>query len=113
MADIKVGYLGKFEFVDSQRTYCETFGDDPMIFPANPTNHNKNMAEKELYTFYEFFMFDGSIHIIRKLYVGTDNVDDSMSTQEVCQSLINVNKEWEGFYGKLVAITPDILFENI
>ena len=42
--DIKVGYFGHFEFVDSQRAHHETFGDDPMIFTANPTNQNKTMA---------------------------------------------------------------------
>ena len=49
---IKVGYFGKFEFVDSQRAHCENFDKDPMVFPANPTNQNKTMTEKELYTFY-------------------------------------------------------------
>ena len=50
--DIKVGHFGKFEFVDSQRAHCETFGEVPTIFLANPTNQNKTMTEKELYTFY-------------------------------------------------------------
>ena len=37
-AYIKVGYFGKFEFVDIQRDHHETFGDDPMIFTSKPTN---------------------------------------------------------------------------
>ena len=63
---IKVGYFGKFEFVDIQRSHCETFGDNPMLIPANPTNQNKTMAEKELYVFYELCMLDVLIHIIRE-----------------------------------------------
>ena len=43
-ADIKVGSFGNFKFVDSQRARRETFGGDPMIFPANPTNQNKTMS---------------------------------------------------------------------
>ena len=46
LEDIKVGYFGHFEFVDSQRAHRETFGDNPMLFPANLTNQNKTMAEK-------------------------------------------------------------------
>ena len=37
LADIKVGYFGQFEFVDSQRDHHEIFVEEPMIFPANPT----------------------------------------------------------------------------
>ena len=48
---IKVGYFGKFGFLDSQRAHLETFGKDPMLFPANPINRNKTMEEKELYPF--------------------------------------------------------------
>ena len=44
LADIKVGYVGKIEFVDSQRAHHETFGDNPIIFPANPTNHIKTIS---------------------------------------------------------------------
>ena len=50
------------------------------------------MAEKELYAFSYFCMFDVFIHIIRKFYVDTDSVDDSMSTQEVCQAVTNLNQ---------------------
>ena len=39
--DIKVDYFGKFECVDSQRAHQETFGNNPMLFPDIPTNHNK------------------------------------------------------------------------
>ena len=46
-ADIKVGYFGIFEFVDIQRSQCETFGDNLINFPPNPTKQNKTMAEKE------------------------------------------------------------------
>ena len=67
--DTKVGYFGKFELVDSQRSHCKTFGKNPMLFPANPTNQNKTTAEKELYALSELFMLDFLIHIIRKFYV--------------------------------------------
>ena len=46
LEDIKVGYFGSFEFLDIQRSHCETFVDNPTIFPANPTNQNKTMSEK-------------------------------------------------------------------
>ena len=78
--DIKVGYFGRFEFLDSQIYHLETFGDDPILFHANPTNQNKNISEKELYAFYEICMLNVFIHIIGTFYVGTDNVDDSRST---------------------------------
>ena len=81
VADIKVCYFGKFEFVDIQRAHRETFDDDHMIFTAQPTNKNKTMAEKGIYELSEICMFDVFIHMIRKFYVGTDNVDDSNSTQ--------------------------------
>ena len=89
--DIKVGYFGKFEFVDIQRAHCETFGDEPMLFPDNPTNQNKTMTEKELYAFSELCMLDLFIHIIRKNYVGTDNIDDLRSPHDVCQLITNSN----------------------
>ena len=81
--DIKVGHFGKIEFVDSQRSHPETFGEVPMIILATPTNQNKTMAQKEICSFSELCILEVFIHIIRKLYVGTDNVDDSRSTQEV------------------------------
>ena len=46
LEDIKVGYFGIFEFLDIKRSHCETFVDNPTIFPANPTNQNKTMSEK-------------------------------------------------------------------
>ena len=51
--DIKIGYFGIFKFVDSQMDHHETFGEDPMIFPANPTKQNKTTSEKELYALSE------------------------------------------------------------
>ena len=63
--DIKVGYFGHFEFLDIQRSHCETFCDNPMLFTVNLTNKNKTMAEKELYAFSEICMLDFFIHIIR------------------------------------------------
>ena len=45
-ADTKVRSFGKFEFLDGQRSHRENFDDNPMIFPDNPTNHNKTMAKK-------------------------------------------------------------------
>ena len=42
--DIKVGRFGQIEFVDSQRAYCETFGEVPTMLLANPTNQNKTMS---------------------------------------------------------------------
>ena len=48
LEDIKVGCFGRFEFVDSQSAQSETFRNDPMIFPDNPTNQNKTTVEKEL-----------------------------------------------------------------
>ena len=63
-ADLKVGYFGNFNFVDIQRAHRGTFGDNPMIFPANPTNNNKTMASKEIYAFSELYMFDVFIHMI-------------------------------------------------
>ena len=63
-----------------------------MIFIYNPTNKNKTMAEKELYEFSKLCMFDVFILIIRNFYVGTDIVDNSRSTQEVCQSIINLEQ---------------------
>ena len=84
-ADIKVGYLGEFEFVDSQRAHCENFGDKPMIFPDNPTKQENTMAEKELHAFSELCMFDVFIRIIRIFNVGTDTVDYSRSTRKVCK----------------------------
>ena len=56
--NIKVGYFGHFVYVDNQRAHCETFGNNPMIFPSNPNNQNKNMTEKELYAFSELCMLD-------------------------------------------------------
>ena len=58
LEDIKVGYFGVFEFVDSQRAHRKTFIDEPMLYPANPTNQNKTIAEKELYEFSELCMLD-------------------------------------------------------
>ena len=81
--DIKVGHYGKIEFVDSQRAHRETFDEVPMILLANPTNQNKTMAQKEIYSFSELCILDLFIHIIRNVYVGTDNFDDSRITQEV------------------------------
>ena len=46
LADIKVGYFGKFELVDIQRYHRDNFGDIPRIFPANPTKQEKTMAQK-------------------------------------------------------------------
>ena len=57
-------------------------------------------------------MLDVFIHIIRNFYNGTDNVDDSRSTQEVWQTITNLKQEWKGVYGNKVALTPDILFEK-
>ena len=65
LVDIKVGYFWNFEFVDIQRAHCETFGDDPMIFPDNPTKQDKTMLEVELYALSELCMFDVFIHNIR------------------------------------------------
>ena len=64
LIDIKVGYFEEFEFVGSQRSHRENFCDEPMIFPSNPTNQNKTMAEKELYTFSKLCILEISIHII-------------------------------------------------
>ena len=44
--DIKVGYFGKFELLESQRDHHETVGDDPILCPDKPTNQNKTMVEK-------------------------------------------------------------------
>ena len=57
-------------------------------------------------------MFDIFIHIIRKFYVGTDNVDDSRIAQEACQAIINLKQEWKGVNGKTFMLTPYILFEK-
>ena len=83
-----------------------------MIFIYNPTNKNKTMAEKELYEFSKLCMFDVFILIIRNFYVGTDIVDNSRSTQEVCQEIINLEQEWKGVNGKTFMLTPYILFEK-
>ena len=88
--NIKVGYFGNFDFVDSQRAHRETFGKDPMLLPSDPKNQIKTMAEKELFAFSKICMLDIFIHIIMKFYVGTDNVDDSRSTNEVCQAITNL-----------------------
>ena len=60
-----MSYFGHFEFVESQRAHCETFGDDPVIFLSNLTNQKKTMAQKELHEFSELNMFDVFINIIR------------------------------------------------
>ena len=104
--------LENFEFVDIQRAHLETFGKNPMIFPAKTTDHNKIMAEKELYAFSELCIFYVFIHIIRKKKFITDNVDNSSSTQEVGQSIKNSKQEWKVGNGKAVRLTPDILFEK-
>ena len=110
--DIEAGYFRNFGFVDIQRSHRDTFGNDPMIFPDNPTNQNKTMTEKELYAFSELCMLDLFIHIIRKNYVGTDNVDYSRSTQKVCQAIKNLRQEWIGVNGKTVTLTPYIVFDK-
>ena len=74
--DIKVGYFGIFELVESQKARLETFSHNPTIFTDNPPNHNKTMAEKELYVLSKLCMFGVFIHILGFFYVGTDNVDD-------------------------------------
>ena len=56
--DIKVGYFGNFEFVDSQIAHREISGNKPILFNAKPTKHNKTTAEKELYAFSELFILD-------------------------------------------------------
>ena len=56
-------------------------------------------------------MFDISIHMIRKLYVGTDNDDYSRISQEVCQSNNSLKQEWKGVNGNTVTLTPEILFD--
>ena len=105
-ADIKVGFFGKFEFVESQRVHRETFCDDPVFFPGNPNNKNKPISENEIYTLSQLCMFDVFIHIIRKFYVGTGSVDDSRSTQEVCQAITILKQEWKGVNGNSVTLTP-------
>ena len=57
-------------------------------------------------------MFDIFIHIIRKFYVGTDNVDDSRIAQEACQAINHLKQEWKGVNGKTVTLTPEILFDK-
>ena len=57
-------------------------------------------------------MLDVFIHIIRKQIVGTYNVDDSRSTQELCQAIKNINQEWKGVNWETVSLTPDIFFEK-
>ena len=57
-------------------------------------------------------MLDVFINIIRKLYVGTNNIDDSRSTQEVCQTISNLKQEWKGVNGKTVALTLDVFFDK-
>ena len=70
------------------------------------------MVEKELYAFSKLCMLNVFIRIIRKFYVATENVDDSRSTQEVCQEIKILKQEWKGFNGKTFTITPDILFDK-
>ena len=60
------------------------------------------MAEKELYEFSELCMFEVFIHVNRKFYVGKENVDDSRSTQEVCQAVKNIKQEWKVVNGNVV-----------
>ena len=67
LENIKVGYFQNFEFVDSQRDHHETFGDDTIIFTANPTKQEKTMSEKELYAFSELCIFDVFIHIVKNI----------------------------------------------
>ena len=106
LADIKVGYFEKLYFVDNHRDHRETFGDNPMVFLANPTKQEKTMSEKELYAFSELCIFDVFIHIIRNNYCGTYNVDDSRSTQEVCQAITNLKYYRKEVNSKTVILTP-------
>ena len=61
LSDIKVGLLGNFQFVDSQRTHCDNFGGKPIIFLANPTKQERNGFNGNTITLTPDILFDNSL----------------------------------------------------
>ena len=67
MSDIKVGLLGNFQFVDSQRTHCDNFGGKPIIFLANPTRQELNGFNGNTITLTPDIVFDNSLALFNIL----------------------------------------------
>ena len=65
-----------------------------------------------MYELSELCMIDVFINIIRNYCVGTDNFDDSRSTQGVCQAITNLKQECKLVNGKTVILASDILFDK-
>ena len=86
--NVKVGFIGKLEFLDNQAAFAEVFGDKPKIISPNIiTSKDITSTARSLYYFGEKCKLDLFLHVCRKYYVGHISVENSLIIKEVCHKI--------------------------
>ena len=81
ISDTKTGYYDGLEFLDKQDDFDKVFGYKPVLLPPNPTSVASSTTANLLLNLSELCRLDVYLHVCRKFYVGSSNIDKNVSTQ--------------------------------
>ena len=78
--NITTGYYGGLQFLDDQKDFKRTFGQEPELLPTNPIASGNTSNAKLLLDFSEQCRLDVYLHAYRKFYVVNNAVGKNIST---------------------------------
>ena len=110
--DTKRGFYGVFDFLDNQAAFLKTCGTGLGPLPENPKNGNCLSYQRILRGYGKKCKLDIFLHLCRLNYVGHDNVDVTMHTQEVCQRISHLRQTYT-IGGQKRTVTPEELFDKL
>ena len=107
----KRGYFGKFDFLDDNSKFHDTFGSDPILYNGNPVTGDKYEVENGLTAHLDKCRLDVFMCLCEQNYVGASDIDKSLSLVELGHALSKLKQEYRD-NNRIVIDTPDELFDR-
>ena len=70
--------------MDNQAKFWDTFGSNPFLWPAKPTDTSIDAASKKLQKYSAQCQLDIFMHLCQLDYVGDEKIDPALNTVELC-----------------------------
>ncbi len=107
----KLGYYGKFNFMDSQELFDACFGKSPQLFSPSMKDDLWD-GSNNLTSFMEACKFDLFMQSCQVDYVGSVNVSRECHVREVCNNITKLKQVWKDENGKKQVDTPEELYQK-
>ena len=105
------GYFGKFDFLDDDSKFEDTFGSNPILYNGRPVTGDRYEVENGLTAHLDKCRLDVFMCLCEQNYVGATNIDKSLSLVELGHALSKLKQEYKD-NNRIVIDTPDELFDK-